>query len=466
LDEYDEVPWKMLNYCTGQCNYGGRVTDDKDRRCITHILRGFYTPEVLKDEYRFSKSGIFYAPPEGDHASYLMFIRQLPLAEGPECYGLHDNAAITSAILETTSTLGKALSLQPRSTGGAAESWESKLSKTASDLETRMPELFDIERIFVAYPTKFEDSMNTILTQEVERFNNLLKLVKTTLRDVQRALLGEMVMSEELEAMGDSLVNGLVPNMWSAKSYPSLKPLGPWTIDFLERLTFMNTWVENDRCVFLLQLFCFWNKDLLLLWLLWLLWLLLLTDTSVFFSCFVIFLPFSPVVYWISGFFFTQSFLTGTRQNYARATSIPIDELGFDFQVFTPEDSAALTEQGKPDRGAYVNGLFFQGAMWDPESDGCEGGGGKKAGAIRDSAPRVLFMPMPSFWLIVSKTVDVIERHTYTCPTYKTSMRQGQLSTTGHSTNYIMAIELPMRPDETERKWVKAGVAMLAGLDD
>ena len=89
----------------------------------------------------------------------------------------------------------------------------------------------------------------------------------------------------------------------------------------------------------------------------------------------------SPVVYWISGFFFTQSFLTGTRQNYARATSIPIDELGFDFQIFTPEDSQLLTDQGKPDRGAYVHGLFFQGAMWDPESDGCEGGGGKKAGA-------------------------------------------------------------------------------------
>ena len=247
LDEYEEIPWKMLNYCTGQCNYGGRVTDDKDRRCITHILQGFYTPELLDDNYRFSKSGIFYAPPEGDHESYMEYIRNLPLAEGPECYGLHDNAAITSAILETTSTLGKALSLQPRASGGQAESWESKLSKTAGDLENRMPDVFDIERILVAYPTKFEDSMNTILTQEVERFNNLLKLVKSTLHDVQRALLGEMVMSEQLEAMGNALVNGLVPKLWSAKAYPSLKPLGPWIGDFLERLQFMTTWVENDR---------------------------------------------------------------------------------------------------------------------------------------------------------------------------------------------------------------------------
>ena len=171
-------------------------------------------------------------------------------------------------------------------------------------------------------------------------------------------------------------------------------------------------------------------------------------------------------MYWISGFFFTQSFLTGTRQNYARKTSIPIDELGFDFQVFTPEESAQLQANGKPDRGAYIHGLFMQGAQWDPDSEGCAGGAGTTSGALKDSAPRVLFTPMPSLWLMVEKAVDVPKRHAYTCPTYKTSLRQGQLSTTGHSTNYVMAMELPMRAEEDERKWVKAGVAMLCGLDD
>ena len=43
-------------------NYGGRVTDDKDRRLISTILESFYTEKVLDDEYRFSESGIYYAP--------------------------------------------------------------------------------------------------------------------------------------------------------------------------------------------------------------------------------------------------------------------------------------------------------------------------------------------------------------------------------------------------------------------
>ena len=48
---------QALKYLTGQYNYGGRVTDDWDRRTLVCILNKFYTPEVLSvAKYKYSET--------------------------------------------------------------------------------------------------------------------------------------------------------------------------------------------------------------------------------------------------------------------------------------------------------------------------------------------------------------------------------------------------------------------------
>lgn len=47
LDEQEEIPWDALNYMVAEANYGGRVTDPKDRRLIKILLKGFYTEDIL-----------------------------------------------------------------------------------------------------------------------------------------------------------------------------------------------------------------------------------------------------------------------------------------------------------------------------------------------------------------------------------------------------------------------------------
>jgi len=76
------------------------------------------------------------------------------------------------------------------------------------------------------YPVSYNQSMNTVLTQELIRFNGLITEVRSSLKDLKRAIKGEILLSSELDQALTSLFDGKVPAIWKAKSYPSLKPLG------------------------------------------------------------------------------------------------------------------------------------------------------------------------------------------------------------------------------------------------
>lgn len=81
--------------------------------------------------------------------------------------------------------------------------------------------------------------MNTVLVQEVVRYNRLLEIMKDTLINVKKALKGLVVMSEDLEKLANSLFDNQVPKLWAEKGFLSLKPLASWTEDLNKRVDFL-----------------------------------------------------------------------------------------------------------------------------------------------------------------------------------------------------------------------------------
>ena len=388
------------------------------------MLTDFYDVIIQPDEYRFSPSGTYYAPPEGPLGSYAEYVNSLPYTEGPELFGLHDNANITCALGETNLLLNTVLSLQPRSGGGGGMSWDDQLAEVSADIEARLPAAYDIELALIQFPVRYDEAMNTVLTQELQRFNNLTDLIKGMLKEVQRAIKGLVVMSGELETMGNSMVTGKVPGAWAKAAYPSRKPLGSWVLDLIARLKFLQDWF--DALV-------------------------------------------PPNIFWISGFYFIQAFITGTLQNYARKYQLPIDTVAFDFAILRPDEERKATAEKIPD-GSVCHGLFFEGARWDVEKH-----------VIAESRPRELYTTCPMFHMqpkVKGDIEEVIGRpelytgairgtaHKYQVPVYRESARAGVLSTTGHSTNFVMFIRVPMAKEHTQQHWIKRGVAMLSQLDD
>merc|ERR1711988_500616 len=142
--------------------------------------------------------------------SYLAgeYIKSLPFTEGPEIFGLHDNANISCALAETDALLSTALSLQPKSGGGGGSSWDDIIAGLAEDIPSRMPKPYDVEKALLDCPTKYEESMNTVITQELMRFNKLTAVIMKSLKEIKRAIAGLVVLSGDLEAMGNSMVVG------------------------------------------------------------------------------------------------------------------------------------------------------------------------------------------------------------------------------------------------------------------
>jgi len=200
-----------------------------------------------------------------------------------------------------------------------------------------------------------------------------------------------------------------VPPAWETVAYPSLKPLGTWVSDLIERLGTLATWLTQGP----------------------------------------------PSSFWISGFFFPQGFMTGALQMYARKTRIPIDTLEFRTLVQETESASSITSP--PENGVYIHGLFLVCARWNKE---------KKV--LDEMEPGRLLYRLPVIWLDPVLSKDYIldmatgspDGSTYPCPFYKTSKRAGVLSTTGHSTNFVMTMGLPS--DKPVDHWVRRGTAVLS----
>lgn len=111
LDATDEIPWEALNFVTGIINYGGRVTDDQDSRCIMTVLESFCNVKCLDKGYHFSPSGTYFAPEDGKIEVYRDYIESLPMNDLPEIFGLHENANIIYQKAESNRVINTVLQI-------------------------------------------------------------------------------------------------------------------------------------------------------------------------------------------------------------------------------------------------------------------------------------------------------------------------------------------------------------------
>uniref|UniRef100_A0A1I8M6Y8 AAA+ ATPase domain-containing protein n=1 Tax=Musca domestica TaxID=7370 RepID=A0A1I8M6Y8_MUSDO len=388
------ISWNTVRYMLGEVQYGGRVTDDYDKRLLNTFGRVWFHDNLFAENFEFFKGYKILSFKEQE--AYLAAIEELPNIDPPQVYGFHSNAEITYQTNTTRSILDTIMSIQPKeSSGGGGETREDKVARQVREMQSKAPmpyDLFEVKERLRAMGAL--SSMNIFLRQEIDRMQKIIILVRSTLKDLLLAIEGTIIMSEQLRDALDNIFNARVPAIWQKGSWAS-STLGFWFTELLERNAQFHGWCFGAR----------------------------------------------PVVFWMSGFFNPQGFLTAMKQEVARAHhGWALDQVSM-----TNEVLKIGTEECKkpPKEGVYVHGLYLDGAGWD-----------RKTSRLVESTNKVLYVLMPVVHISAINSTAPKSSKLYTCPVYKKINRT--------DLNYISPLWLNTikHPDH----WILRGVALLCDI--
>ncbi|KAF2988285.1 hypothetical protein EK904_001939 [Melospiza melodia maxima] len=415
IDIKKGISWNTVRYMIGEVQYGGRVTDDYDKRLLNCFARvGDLRNTVWFSENMFDSAFCFYTgykiPVCKTLEQYFEYIQLLPAMDTPEVFGLHPNADITFRktifkILYQRNTSADVLdtitNIQPKeSAGGSGETRESVVYRLAEDMLEKLPPDYVKARLV---KMGVLNSMNIFLRQEIDRMQRVITVVRTSLNDLKLAIDGTINLRDALDNMYDARI----PQVWKRVSWES-STLGFWFTDLLERNTQLSNWIFQGR----------------------------------------------PKVFWITGFFNPQGFLTAMKQEATRAhkdwaldkVAVHNDVLKLTKEEIISPPSVRITCKDVSElilEGVYIYGLFLEGAGWD-----------KRRSILVESSPKILFVQLPVLHMFAVDSTRPRDPRLYVCPLYKKPKR----------TDLNFITEVFLKTAKSPDHWILRGVALLCDI--
>jgi dynein heavy chain len=421
--ESSTLSWTTLQYMAGEVQYGGRITDNWDRRLFGAYTEAWLSQQTLSSTFSFSpdhpinvQPGAFqYKIPQVlELPDYISYINQFPDVDSPEVIGLHPNADLTFRFKEVNQLLDTILETQPKqsSSSGGGKTREELVFEKCIELRDTAP----VDYIEDEYEERISDQgglaipLNIFLYQEVQRLQFAIGKVKDTLAVVMQAINGEIVVTGEIMDSINAINDARVPKLWlysaAGDELSWLSPnLGAWYAGLLSRDKQYRTWLASGR----------------------------------------------PATFWLTGFFNPQGFLTAIQQEITR------QHRNDNWALDSVTVHAEVTDIQNPDRvvhapkeGAYVHGLFMDGAAWNSHDS-----------SLVESEPKKLFSAIPV--ILVTAVTKTVKRQLlnsgnygpfgpYDCPVYKYPRRTDKY--------YVFNIMMGTK-DHKPLHWILRGVALL-----
>eukprot|EP00435_Cladocopium_sp_Y103_P039485 s1336_g10.t1 len=396
-----KIPWDDLRYIFGEIMYGGHIVDDWDRRMSQKYLLYFMRDELLDeiDMIPYAEGKLSWPSPQpAPHERYLEHIETMP-PESPLFFGMHPNAEINFRTAECDKVFELLTMLAGGSGGGDGDDDSAmtpmQVAQMTCDeiLEEVNEKRFPTDDVSRGMNEDDKGPYQFVFLQECEYMNALLYEMVKGLQELQLGFKGELTMSENMEAqpkedMAKCLYSEKLPMWWVKLGFASTRPLKSWRVNLQERYQQLDDWINDPLNI--------------------------------------------PKASRVAGDHTEE----GDKE---QGTVVDISKL------FNPQSYLTAIKQqieGPCKDGAYVSGMYLEGARWDMTSN-----------SLEDSKPKEMFTAMPVITCKAGMATDKADKNIYICPTYCVPTRRPY---------FVFAAQL--RTKAPADKWVLAGVGMILDI--
>ncbi|ANQ06945.1 Dynein heavy chain [Plasmodium coatneyi] len=401
-----KVPWNDLKYIFGEIMYGGHIVNDKDMLvCKTYL--NYYMKEQSLEGMQlipFSKNVQLFSPNNYAYDKILKYIDTQIVAESSILYGLNQHAEMSFRTNESIKLLTNIfkLKLQESSTFveelTTGETLEVRTANILSDILNEIENVhFNVDELVKSIPDDQITPLQYFLFQECTLMNSLTSIMRESLKELHLAIKGEINMNTKMESLMGSLYKDQLPELWKNNSYSSNRNLCSWIVNLKERISFLSDWF-NDPLV-------------------------------------------TPKVFNVSLLFNPNSFFSAIKQILSRNEKCELDKIIMQIEV---TNKSLNNIHSYPKEGAYIYGLYLDGANYDIEKN-----------TLCDSSSKQKYFLMPVIHCKPVVSMGKVETDVYECPVYKTVSR---------GPTYVTNIKLKTK--ENQEKWVLAGVALILDIAD
>lgn len=402
INKTERIPFDTLRYLIGECNYGGKITNIFNRRCLRYLLKFFCNDRMVNDsEYSFSNHIEHSIPQRCEYRDIIIHINNLQLDISPEVFNVDENAVIvkdTTIVAEFLESMLLLDKIQPLN----RENVPNQAMKIIDEINDKLPTLFNVNEIENKHSPTLCEPLNVVLVHETKLINEIVTMIVNSLNNLKLALNGDIVITHSLENFSRNICKNEIPHAWKMIDAGIVTKTLSSYIDLLsKRVSFIRHWHEHGlpRVIRL--------------------------DTI---SC-------------------CKRFLSAVLLTFSRRHNIAVEQIKLDLKI---RNNSINDEKD----AYYIHGLYLFGARWDTQRH-----------ILIESLTNTFWCDMPAIYLTFNKGNRILD-NIYECPVYVSPVRQKSEidnDSNGNAWNYITSVFL--ETEISHIHWIKRGVALFCQIN-